>query len=178
MLTPGALLPDIRCDASLPDGRIAPVALADYRGKWLVLVFWPLDFVHGVATELRAYSDLVNDFDLSGAVVLGASVDSAYAHQAWTQHATTRNGLGTVQFPLLGDVTRSLARSLGVLAANELALNATFIVTPEGRIASVCASGLSAGRSARDTLRQLHALQSAELAASAWHPVPLRIHAV
>ena len=165
MIPIGNTVSDISCEAYLPDGRFEAVSLAHYRGKWATLFFWPLDFTFASATEIRAYSDLSHDFDISGAVVLGASVDSVHAHRAWV-----RQGLGAVRLPMLGDVSHSLARHFGVLTPSGAALRATFIINPEGRVASVAANALNVGRSARETLRLLHALQSSEIAASEWQP--------
>jgi alkyl hydroperoxide reductase subunit AhpC len=165
MISIGQVIPDSTCAAYLPDGRIEPISLDQYRGKWLVLFFWPLDFTFVCPTEIRAYSDLSHDFDVSGAVLLGASVDSAHAHRAWVRH-----GLGAVRFPLLGDVSRTLAQGFGVLTESGVAVRATFIVSPEGRVMSVAANDLNVGRSARETLRLLHALQSGELTACEWQP--------
>ncbi len=165
MISIGHRVPDITCDAYLPDGRIEPIALDHYRGKWLVLFFWPLDFTFVCPTEIRAYSDLAHDFDISGAVLLGASVDSAHVHRAWVKH-----GLGAVRFPMLGDVSHALAQGFGVLASTGVAVRATFIINPEGRVVSLAANHLNVGRSARETLRLLHALQSGELTACEWQP--------
>ena len=165
MISIGHTLPDIVSEAYLPDGRIEPISLAQDRNKWLVLFFWPLDFTSVCATEVRAYSDLSHDFDISGAVLLGASVDSALAHCSWVKH-----GLGPVAFPMLGDVSHELARRFGVLADSGVALCATFIASPEGRIVSIAANDLNAGRSARESLRLLHALQSREITAREWQP--------
>ncbi|HBU28536.1 MAG TPA: peroxiredoxin [Thiobacillus sp.] len=150
-------------DAYIPDGRIEPVSLAHYRGKWLVLFFWPLDFTFVCPTEIRVYSDLLHDFAVSSVVLLGVSVDSAHAHRAWVKH-----GLGAVKLPMLGDMSRALAQGFGVLAASGVAMRATFIVNLEGRVMSVAANNLNVGRSARETLRLLHALQSGELTACEW----------
>ena len=166
MISIGTAISDVACDAYQPDGRIEVVSLANYRGRWLVLFFWPLDFTFACATELRAYSDLSHDFDISGAVVLGASVDSAYAHRAWVRH-----GLGAVRFPMLGDVSHALAQHFGVLADSGVAVRATFIINPEGRVASLAANDLNVGRPARETLRLLHALQSSEIADCEWQSV-------
>lgn len=166
MISIGTAVPDVSCDACQPDGRTETVSLANYRGRWLVLFFWPLDFTFACATEIRAYSDLRHDFDISGAVVLGASVDSVHAHRAWV-----RQGLGAVRLPMLGDVSHALAQHFGVLAPSGTALRATFIINPEGRVASVAANDLNVGRSARETLRLLHALQSSEITACQWQSV-------
>lgn len=165
MISIGDPVPDACCEAHLPDGRIETVSLDHYRGKWLVLFFWPLDFTFVCPTEIRAYSDLCHDFALSGAVLLGASVDSAHAHRNWVRH-----GLGPVKFAMLGDVSRTLTQGFGVMTKSGVALRATFIVDPEGRVMSVSANNLNVGRSARETLRLLHALQSGELTACEWQP--------
>lgn len=165
MISIGHRIPELGCEAYLPDGRIEPLSLSAYRGKWLVLFFWPLDFTFVCPTEIRAYSDLAGDFEVSGAVLLGASVDSAHAHRVWVRH-----GLGPVKFPMLGDVSRRLAEGFGVLTDSGVALRATFIANPEGRVMSVAANDLNVGRSARETLRLLHALQSGELTACEWQP--------
>lgn len=165
MISIGDTIPDHACEAYLPDGRIEPVSLSHYRGKWLVLFFWPLDFTFVCPTEIRAYSELSHDFDISGAVLLGASVDSAHAHRAWVRH-----GLGSVKFPMLGDVSHALAQGFGVLTPAGVAVRATFIVNPEGQVMSVTANDLNVGRSANETLRLLHALQSGELTACEWRP--------
>lgn len=155
MISIGHPIPDVCCDAYLPDGRIEPVSLDQYRGKWLVLFFWPQDFTFACPREIRAYSDLCHDFNISGAVLLGASVDSAHAHRNWVRH-----GLGAVTFPMLGDVSRALCQGLGVLTASGVASNATVIANPEGHVVSIAASGPCIGRSARESLCSLHALQS------------------
>lgn len=166
MIALGIPAPETRCEAALPDGRIEPISLADFRGRWIVLCLWPFDFTLPCQAELRAYSDLAHDFAVSGAVLLGVSVDSAYAHRAWVRHA-----LGPVHFPLLGDTARALTQGLGVLGAHGGALRSTFIVDPEGRIVSASAHAFEVAPSAHETLRLLHALQGGELAASAWPSV-------
>ena len=96
---------------------------------------------------------------------LGASVDSEYAHRAWVKH-----GLGTVRFPMLGDASRALAQGFGMLAGFGVAVRVTFNISPEGRVLSVAANDPNAGRSARETLRLLHALQNGQLTACEWQP--------
>lgn len=165
MISTGNTIPDVTCEAYLPDGRVEPLTLAHYRGKWLVLFFWPLDFTFVCPMEIRAYSDLSRDFDVSGAVLLGASVDSAQTHRPWERH-----GPGAVKFPMLGDASRSLAQGFSILADSGVAVRATFIVNPEVRVMSSAANDLNVGRSARETLRLVHAMQSGELTACEWQP--------
>jgi alkyl hydroperoxide reductase subunit AhpC len=165
MISIGKIIPAATCDAYLPDGRIASLSLSDYRGKWLVLFFWQLDFTYVCKTEIRAYSDLARDFEAFGSTLLGASVDSAHAHRAWVRH-----GLGVVGFPMLGDLTRKLAEGFGVLSDSGMAVRATFIVNPQGRVMSMAANACNIGRSAHETLRLLHALRSGEPTACDWQP--------
>jgi alkyl hydroperoxide reductase subunit AhpC len=163
MRSVGDTFPILTLPACQPDGRIEPVSLGAFRGKWLVLVLWPLDFAPASAGELRAYSALASDFDLSGAVLLGASVDSVYTHQAWIRHA-----IGPLRLPLLADVSRELIRELGVTRHDGASLDARFIVNPEGVIVSADACAYPPANGARDALKRLHALQAAEIAAHAW----------
>ena len=111
MISIGHAAPDVSCEACLLDGRIETVSPAHYYGKWLVLFFWPLDFTFVCPTEIRACSDLGHEFDIAGAVLLGASVDSAHTYRARVRH-----GLGAVKFPMLCDAAPALARGFGVLA--------------------------------------------------------------
>lgn len=155
MIDIGQALPRLTRDAYFPDGRIDSITLDACRGRWLVLFCWALDFTVASARVVRDYAALSRDFEVSGTTLLGASVDSAHAHQAWV-----KQDLGPVGFPMLGDVSRTLCQALGVLTASGCAANATVIADPEGRVISVTASGSCIGRSAHDSLCSLHALQS------------------
>ena len=109
MLTVGQSLPSFTGEALLPNGEFGPVNLADYKSKWLVLFFYPLDFTFVCPTEIQGFNKLHAEFEKAGAVVLGASVDSVHCHKAWTEH-----GLGKLAFPLIGDLTRELAQGCGI----------------------------------------------------------------
>jgi alkyl hydroperoxide reductase subunit AhpC len=97
--------------------------------------------------------------------VLGVSIDSAHAHRAWTG-----NGLGRVEFPLIGDLKRELVESLDILHPDGVALRATFIIDPDGVIQSASANALPVGRSVRETMRQVQAFQSGQLTGCEWQP--------
>lgn len=163
MISIGQTIPDVTSEAYLPDGRIARIRLADFRGKWLVLFFWPLDFTHVCPTEVRAYSDLAHDFDVSGAVLLGASVDSVHVHRNWVRHE-----LGPLGFPMLGDVSREVVRACGLLTDSGVAARASLIVDPDGQVVSLAALDPGVCGSPRETLRLLHALQARALTAREW----------
>ena len=149
----------------MPNGEFAPLTLSGYKGKWLVLFFYPLDFTFVCPTEIKGYNQLQQEFAKLDTVVLGASVDSVHCHKAWTEH-----GLGKVSFPLIGDLKRELSAACGVLAPEGFAQRATFIANPEGLIESVTINSSNVGRSTEETLRVLQALQAGGLAPCGWQP--------
>ncbi len=165
MLTVGQSLPEFTGEALLPNGEFAPIKLADYRGKWLVLFFYPKDFTFVCPTEIQGFNRLHATFEKIGAVVLGASIDTVHCHKAWTEH-----GLGKLDFPLIGDIKRELTIGCGVLAEEGYADRATFIANPQGVIESVTVNSSNVGRSTEETLRVLQALQSGGLAPCGWQP--------
>ncbi|HXF46536.1 MAG TPA: peroxiredoxin [Burkholderiaceae bacterium] len=166
MIAIGQRLPTVRADALWPDGSIAPLDLDAWRrDHWLVLFFYPLDFTFVCPTEIRGFAALHQRFAASGVRVVGASIDSAYAHRAWC-----RTELGALPFPLLADVDRALAGACGVLAPEGFAQRATLIADPDGIVQSVTATASQVGRSAQETLRQVQALQAGGLAPCDWQP--------
>lgn len=165
MLTVGQPLPEFKGEALLPNGEFSAVRLSDYKGKWMVLFFYPLDFTFVCPTEIRGFNQHHAAFQKLNTVVLGASIDSVHCHKAWTEH-----GLGKVDFPLIGDIKRELAVGCGVLSPEGFANRATFIANPEGVIESVTINSSNVGRSTEETLRTLQALQSGGLAPCGWQP--------
>lgn len=165
MLTVGQTLPDFTGEALLPNGEFGPLKLSDYKGKWVVLFFYPLDFTFVCPTEIKGFNQLQGEFVKLDTVVLGASVDSVHCHKAWTEH-----GLGKLAFPLIGDLTRELTIGCGVMAPEGFAQRATFIANPDGVIESVTINSSNVGRSTEETLRVLQALQAGGLAPCGWQP--------
>ena len=165
MLSVGQSLPAFSGEALLPNGEFAPLTLSDYKGKWVVLFFYPLDFTFVCPTEIQGFNRLHAEFAKAGAVVLGASVDSVHCHKAWTEH-----GLGKLAFPLIGDLNRDLSQSMGVLAKEGFSHRATFIANPQGEIESATINSSNVGRSTEETLRLLQALQTGGLAPCGWQP--------
>jgi peroxiredoxin (alkyl hydroperoxide reductase subunit C) len=149
----------------MPDGSFADLNFAQYRGRWMTVFFWPMDFTFVCPTEIRGFNELAGDFQKADCALLGASIDSVYVHRAWVEH-----GLGKVGFPLIGDVTRRLAGGFGILDAQGVALRATFIVNPDGVIESSTANALNVGRNPHETLRLVQAFQTGELTACDWQP--------
>ena len=99
------------------------ISLADYKGKWLVFFFYPLDFTFVCPTEITAFSDAYDKFKALGAEVIGCSVDSHFSHLAWINTARSQGGLGGLHYPLLSDITKKAATDYGVLLPAGIALN-------------------------------------------------------
>jgi alkyl hydroperoxide reductase subunit AhpC len=165
MLTVGQTLPDFKGQALMPNGEFADLKLSDFRGKWVVLFFYPLDFTFVCPTEIQGFNKLYPEFEKANTVVLGASVDSVFSHKAWTE-----NGLGKLSFPLIGDLNRELSQACGILSPQGFSNRATFIVNPEGVIESITINSSNVGRSTDETLRTLKALQAGGLTACDWQP--------
>jgi alkyl hydroperoxide reductase subunit AhpC len=137
-----------------------------YKGKWLVVFFWPKDFTFVCPTEIAEFGRLNNEFKDRDAQVLGASTDSEFVHLAWRQH---HKDLNTLPFPMLADVKRELTSALGIVdPAEGVAQRATYIVDPEGIIRFVMVTDLSVGRNVAEVVRVLDALQTDELCPCNW----------
>lgn len=164
MVQVGQQAPDFRLEG-IEDSAFIETSLSDYRGKWVVLFFWPLDFTFICPTEILEFSRRVKEFEKLDAVILGASTDSKYAHQAWT------HDIGTINFPMLSDLTKEVSRNYGVLLEGRgIALRGTFIVDPQGKIEYQAVHNLNVGRSVDEVLRVLEALQTGELCPVEWAP--------
>ncbi len=141
------------------------VSLSDYKGKWVVFFFWPLDFTFVCPTEVTEFTKRYKEIQDLGAQVLGASVDSQYAHLAWV------DDIGEQAYPLLSDITKEVSRRYGVLIEDEgIALRGLFIIDPEGIIRYSVVHDLSVGRNVDETIRVLAALQTGELCPVGWEP--------
>jgi len=141
------------------------LSLADYRGRWLVLFFYPADFTFVCPTEIRGYSDALAEFKKLDAEVIGASTDSKYSHLAWLQ----RGDLGDIKFPLLADFNKEVAGRYGILDEERgVALRGLFIIDPNGVLQYQVVHNLDVGRNVDEALRVLAALQSGGLCPVNW----------
>ena len=142
------------------------VKLEDYKGKWVVLFFYPLDFTFVCPTEIQEFSKRHSEFEKLDAQVLGASVDSKFSHLAWIN-----SDLGDLNYPLLSDITKHVARAYDVLdEVGGVSFRGTFIIDPEGNLVYALKHDNSIGRSVTELLRSLQALQSGELCPAEWKP--------
>ncbi|KAJ1973047.1 cTPxI [Dimargaris verticillata] len=144
-------------------GEIKPMALTDFKGKYVVMVFYPMDFTFVCPTELVAFSDRHAEFEELNTQVVGISVDSEYSHLAWTNLPRSKGGLGNIKIPLIADLTKSIAQQYGVLLENDgVALRGLFIIDPHGNVRIQHVNDLPIGRSVDETLRLIEAIQFTE----------------
>jgi peroxiredoxin (alkyl hydroperoxide reductase subunit C) len=147
------------------------VKLSDYQGKWVVLLFYPLDFTFVCPTELTTFSDRYEDFIGIGADVIGVSTDSVHSHRAWLKTPRDKGGVEGLQYPLASDITKQVARDYGVLIEDKgVALRGLFVIDPEGTLRYAVIHDLNVGRSADETLRVIQALQTGSLCQAEWRP--------
>lgn len=147
------------------------VELSDYRGQWVVLLFYPLDFTFVCPTELTSFSDRYEDFQGIGAEVIGVSTDSVHSHRAWLKTPRDKGGVEGLRYPLASDITKSVARDYGVLIEEKgVALRGLFVIDPEGTLRYAVVHDLNVGRSADETLRVIQALQTGGLCQADWRP--------
>jgi len=169
MLTVGDRFPAFQLTATVsadPGSSFRELSDRDDGGRWKVFFFYPKDFTFVCPTEIAAFGDLQSEFEKRGAALYGASTDSEFVHRAWLEHEPM---LKDLPFPLLADVKRELAQSLGILdRAEGVCLRATFIVDPDGVIRFVTVNDLAIGRDPNEVLRVLDALQSGGLTACGW----------
>jgi len=147
------------------------ISLGDYRGKWLVLFFYPLDFTFVCPTEITALSDHYDEFLQMNADILGVSTDSVFSHRAWLKTPRDQNGIEGTRYPLASDITKQISSDYGVLIEEEgIALRGLFIIDPDGVLQYAVIHNLNIGRSVEETLRVLDALQSGGLCPANWKP--------
>ncbi|HXG83794.1 MAG TPA: peroxiredoxin [Pyrinomonadaceae bacterium] len=147
------------------------VKLSDYAGKWLVLLFYPLDFTFICPTELTAFSDRLDELNGIGAEVVGVSTDSVHSHRAWIKTPLDQNGVAGLQYPLASDTGGKLARQYNILVEDEgIALRGLYIINPEGVLQYAVVHDLNIGRSVDETLRVLQGLQTGGLCSADWTP--------
>lgn len=164
MLMVGQKAPEFSLEAAVGKGELKKVSLSDYRGKWVVLFFYPLDFTFVCPTEILEFSKREADFKEKNAVVLGCSVDSVHSHKAWIN-----GSLGQLTYPLLSDMTREMSRRYGALIEDKgHTTRATFIIDPDGVMQYALYHNPNVGRSVNETLRVLEALQTGDLCPVEW----------
>ena len=151
--------PTFTAEAVMEDGSFKQIKLEDYRGKYVLLFFYPLDFTFVCPTEIISFSDRGQDFQKLGVQILGVSVDSAFSHLAWRNTPRNVGGLGDIKYPLVADLKKDIARAYDVLLPDGVALRGLFLIDPEGVVRHQVVNDLPLGRSVDEALRMVKALQ-------------------
>lgn len=145
------------------NGDFKDINLSQYKGKYVVLFFYPMDFTFVCPTEICAFSDMVDQFKNINCEVIAASCDSQYSHLAWTNQPRKQGGLGPVNIPLLADKSGKIAEAYGVLnPVTGISYRGLFIIDAKGTLRSMLVNDLQVGRSVEETLRLVQAFQFVE----------------
>jgi peroxiredoxin (alkyl hydroperoxide reductase subunit C) len=153
---------------AVKNGEIIDVHLKDYKGKFVVLLFYPLDFTFVCPTELVAFEERIEEFRKRNCEILAISVDSVYTHRAWWNHEIKR-----VSFPIVSDVTKTISLNYGTLIDKGISLRGTFIIDADGLVQHMSINNLGIGRGVEEVLRLLDAIQyhksHGEVCPANWH---------
>lgn len=159
MLKPKQTAPNFEGTAVV-DGSFKEISLADYKGKYLVLFFYPLDFTFVCPTEITSFSDNLEEFDKINAAVVACSTDSEYTHYAWTKTPRNKGGLADIRIPILSDKSLKIAKAYGVLDEETgIPFRGVFIVDGGGILRHVSLNDFPVGRSVLEILRLVKAFQ-------------------
>ena len=162
----GKKAPDFTASAVGGDGEFRTISLGDYRGKFLVLFFYPADFTFICPTEIQEFSRRSAEFKAANCEILGASTDSKHSHKAWIT-----GGLGRLNHPLLADFNKTITRDYDALTDEDgTAQRATFIIDDKGIVQHASYNADSLGRSVSEALRMVQALQTGERCPVEWKP--------
>ena len=171
----GQPAPDFTATAVV-DQEFKTIKLSDYRGQYVVLFFYPLDFTFVCPTEITAFSDRYEEFQSLNTEVLGVSVDSEFSHLAWIQTERKAGGLGDLAYPLVSDIKKDISAAYNVLEPEAgVALRGLFVIDKDGTVQHATINNLSFGRSVDETLRVLQATQHVqshpdEVCPAGWTP--------
>lgn len=154
--------PDFTAQAVMPDNSLSELTLSSYRGKYVVLFFYPLDFTFVCPSEIIAFDKQAASFERKNAQVIGVSVDSQFTHLAWKNTPVERGGIGQVKYPLVADLDKSISRDYGVLLEGGISLRGLFLIDRAGIVRHALVNDLPLGRNVGEALRILDALQFTE----------------
>jgi len=154
--------PDFKAQAVMGDGSIKEIKLSDYRGKYVALFFWPLDFTFVCPSEIIAHENRRKAFEDLGVQLIGVSIDSQFTHYAWRETPVEKGGIGKVGFPIVADVQHEIVRAYGVEHADGVAFRATFLIDKNGVVQHQTVNNLPLGRNVDELIRLVDALQFTE----------------
>lgn len=166
--------PEFEAEAVMPDNSFAKISLSSYRGKYVLIFFYPLDFTFVCPSEILAFNKQLKEFESRNCAVLGISVDSIYTHLAWKNTPVSQGGIGPIGFPLVSDLAKSISTDYGVLLEDGVSLRGLFLVDKEGIVRHQLVNDLPLGRNVDEALRVIDALQFFEqhgdVCPANWHP--------
>jgi len=165
-LSIGSFAPDFSAPAYQNGNVNGHVSLSSFRGKWVLLFFYPLDFTFVCPTELIKLGEMQEEFEKHNCQILGVSVDSVYSHEAW---AKADSKIGAIRFPLISDLTKDISADYNVLHEDGMSLRGAFLIDPEGILQSMVVNNLPVGRNSEELLRTLKAFQTGDLCPVNWN---------
>ncbi|MDH5680067.1 MAG: peroxiredoxin [Spirochaetota bacterium] len=154
--------PDFKAQAVMPDNSFKEISLSDYKGKYVVLYFYPLDFTFVCPSEIIAFDHRLDEFKSRNVEVIGVSIDSHFSHWAWRNTAVNQGGIGQIKYPLVADIKKSISQDYDVLFDESVALRGSFLIDKEGVVRHQVVNDLPLGRNIDEMLRMVDALQFTE----------------
>jgi peroxiredoxin (alkyl hydroperoxide reductase subunit C) len=151
--------PDFTAEAVMPDNSFGSITLSALKGKYVLLFFYPLDFTFVCPSEILAFNKKVDEFKTRNCDVIGVSVDSKFTHLAWKNTAIENGGIGNIQYPLVQDLNKEIAKAYGILFNGAVALRGLFLIDPTGKVRHTVINDLPLGRSVDEALRMVDAVQ-------------------
>lgn len=166
--------PEFKATAVMPDDSFKDdFSLTSYRGKYVLLFFYPLDFTFVCPSEIIAFDKALPKFKAKNTEVIGVSVDSHFTHLAWKNTPRKQGGIGPIQYPLVADLNKKIAEQFGVLLEGGIALRGLFLIDPKGIVRHALVNDLPLGRSVDEALRMVDALQfyekNGDVCPANWH---------
>lgn len=155
--------PDFTATAVMPDGSFnESFSLSEYKGQYVVLFFYPLDFTFVCPSEIIAHDKRVSALAERNTQIIGVSIDSHFTHQAWRNTPVNQGGIGPVGFPLVSDIKREIMEAYGVSHEDGVALRGSFLIDKDGVIQHAVINNLPLGRNIDEMIRLVDALQFTE----------------
>lgn len=151
--------PDFTAEAVMPDNSFGQITLSALKGKYVILLFYPLDFTFVCPSEILAFNKKIAVFKTKNCEVIGVSVDSKFTHLAWKNTPIDSGGIGQIQFPLVQDLNKEIAKSYGILFGGSVALRGLFLIDPTGKVRHCVINDLPLGRNVEEALRMVDAVQ-------------------
>ena len=151
--------PDFTADAVMADNSFGQVSLSSYQGKYVYLLFYPLDFTFVCPSEILAFNKKLDEFKQRNCELISISIDSKFTHLAWKNTKVEDGGIGQVQFPMVADLNKEITKAYGIEHPASVALRGLFLIDPKGVVRHCVINDLPLGRSVDEALRMLDALQ-------------------